>query len=124
MSGLLTKTGAALLALTLTTSAVAGGYGYHGHPGRHGHGPGHGRHSADWVAPLVMLGIAGAVIAASSAREAPRPVYAPPVEYRQAPVYPMPAAQIDSPAWWCASSGQYYPSTSYCPENWQLIHRR
>lgn len=124
MSGVLAKTGAAVLALSLTASAVAGGYGYgyHGHPGRHGHG--HGRHHADWVAPLLILGIAGAALAASSAREAPRPVYAPPVEYRQAPVYPMPAPQADSPAWWCASAGQYYPATTYCPENWQLIHRR
>ena len=136
MSGFLAKTGAAVVALTLTSSALAGGYGYYGHSGRHGHGHSHGRHGSDWVAPLLILGIAGAAIAASSAREAPRPVYAPPVEYRQAPVYPPVAyppvayppvaysplaPRIDNPVWWCASSGQYYPATTYCPENWQLV---
>jgi hypothetical protein len=130
MSGFIAKAGAALVSLSLASSALAGGYGYHGHY-RHGqgHGHGHGRHASDWVAPLLILGIAGAAIAASSQRDAPRQVYAPPVEYRQAPTYApaysdAPTPQPGGPLWWCGSAGQYYPAVSYCPENWQLIQRR
>ena len=128
MSGLVAKVGATLVSLTLASSALAGGYGY-GHRGHHGHG----RHTSDWVAPLLILGIAGAAIAASSQREAPRQVYTPPVEYRPAPTYAptyapaygyAPTPQSDGPLWWCGSAGQYYPAVPYCPENWQLIQRR
>ena len=61
---------------------------------------------------LIALGVAGAVWSAA-ARPAPTYV-APTVTYY--PPQPAPSA-----SYYCASSGQYYPYTSYCPEGWQLV---
>ncbi len=86
--------------------------------GRHGwehnrFGHGHGHHSGgNWVAPLIALGVAGAVWGAA-ARPAPNYV-APAVTYY--PPQPAPSA-----SYYCGSSGQYYPYTAYCPEGWQLV---
>lgn len=102
----------------MSGQAFAGG-GYHG--GRHGgdhhrHGWNHHRHnhysSSNWVAPLIALGVAGAVWSAAAQ---PAPSYTPPaVTYY--PPQPAPSA-----SYYCGSSGQYYPYTSYCPEGWQLV---
>ncbi len=128
----------AVVIASLGGNALADGrygmdHGYHGH----GHG-------ADWVAPLLFLGIAGAVIgaAASQSNPPPQPVYvappvtyvppspvyvAPPVTYvPAAPVYAQPEVVAPPPppvnAWYfCRSVGQYYPYTQHCPEGWQLV---
>jgi len=76
---------------------------------RHGHGY---RSGGNWVAPLIALGVAGAVWSAS-ARPAPTYV-APAVTYY--PPQPTPSA-----SYYCASSSQFYPYTTYCPEGWQLV---
>ena len=61
---------------------------------------------------LIALGVAGAVWSAAAR---PAPVYVPPtVTYY--PPQPAPSA-----SYFCASSGQFYPYTSYCPEGWQLV---
>jgi len=119
----------ALLIASVGCNAFADGrYGYHG--GGY-HGSYHGRgHDSDWVAPLLFLGLAGAVIGAAASQSTPAPVYvAPPVTYVQpapAPVYvaPQPVAQPAPPAnmwYFCRPVGQYYPYTQTCPEPWQLV---
>ncbi len=120
----------AVLIASLGGNALADGrygqnYGYHGH----GHG-------ADWVAPLLFLGIAGAVIGAAASQSSPpaqpvyvtQPVYvSPPVTYvPAAPVYAAPEVVAPPPApvnawYFCKSVGQYYPYTQHCPEGWQLV---
>jgi len=122
----------ALLVAAMGGSALADGpRGYYPHgPQRsyqsHNHGGG-------WIAPLLFLGLAGAVIgAAASQPSAPPPVYVqPPVTYvppavtyvQPAPTYVAPAAPPQPVnAWYfCKSVGQYYPYTQYCPEGWQLV---
>jgi hypothetical protein len=79
----------------------------------HNHGYNSGGHSGgNWVAPLIALGVAGAVWGAV-ARPAPTYV-APVVTYY--PPQPAPSA-----SYYCASAGQFYPNTAYCPEGWQLV---
>lgn len=106
------------------------GYSSHGHHRPHHHGGG-------WVAPLLFLGLAGAVIgAAASKPSAPPPVYVqPPVTYVQpqvtyvqpAPTYMPPPVtqaapqQMVNPWYFCKSIGQYYPYVQSCPEGWQLV---
>lgn len=71
-------------------------------------------HDRDWIAPLVFLGIAGAIIGASAAeRERPAPpVYVEP---------PMPAPSESRFWYYCPSSRQYYPYAQYCPEPWMQV---
>lgn len=135
-----------LLGATLTANAVAGGPGgqsLHG-PGRHGASA---RHDGDWIAPLIFLGIAGAIIAAAASDDTPRPAYAPAPGYAYPPGYAHPPAYAQGPAYvpgyappaatgwsppvpppdagyWCGSAGLYYPSTRYCPEGWQMVQPR
>jgi hypothetical protein len=117
---------AALIA-TLGTSALADGpRGYYRQSYGHRHG------DAGWVAPLLFLGLAGAVIGAAASQPSPPPVYvAPPVTYvppvttyvAPAPVV-VPVAPPQPPAnvwYFCRSVGQYYPYTQYCPEGWQPV---
>lgn len=92
-------------------------------------------HDSGWIAPLLFLGLAGAVIgAAASQQSAPPPAYVspsyqPPIVYeRPAPIYIAPPVMIPAAppqtvnAWYyCKSVGQYYPYTQYCPEGWQLV---
>lgn len=95
-------------------------------------------HGSDWVAPLLFIGLAGAVLgAAASQSSPPPPVYVqPPTVYVQpGPVYvpppvtyvvPAPAVQAPPAApanvwYFCQSVGKYYPYTQYCPEGWQLV---
>lgn len=125
----------ALLTLVITSSALADGprgrYSHNPHRGHHERH--HNNHSANWVAPLLFLGLAGAVIgAAANQPSAPPPqqVYVPPpVTYVQpAPVYVAPPVAMPAPApqpahawYFCRSIGQYYPYTPSCPEAWQLV---
>lgn len=125
----------ALLALVMATSAFADGprgqYSYNPH---RGHYERHHNNTPNWVAPLLLLGLAGAVMgAAASQQSAPPPpqqVYVPPpVTYVQpAPVYVAPPVAMQAPApqpvnpwYFCRSMGQYYPYTPSCPEAWQLV---
>lgn len=74
------------------------------------------RHGGDWVAPLVFLGIAGAMIGAASSAEhhsAPPAYYLPPA----AP----PVQQSQSMWYYCQSSQQYYPYAQYCSEGWRAV---
>lgn len=105
------------IALAGVSGQVLADGGHHGgnHGGYYGARPGYssGYYSGgNWVAPLVALGVAGAVISAASR---PAPVYvAPSVTYYP----PQPAPSV---SYFCGSSGQFYPYTAYCPEGWQLV---
>ena len=88
-------------------------------------------HDAGWIAPLIFLGLAGAVIgaAASQRNDSPPTYVSPPVTYVQ-PVQTYIAPALAAPAvppqpvnawYFCKSVGQYYPYTQYCPEGWQLV---
>lgn len=124
----------ALLIAAMGSSALA-----NGPRGHYPHGPqrsyqSHGN-GGGWIAPLLFLGLAGAVIGAAAREPSPPPtVYVqPPVTYvppavtyvQPAPTYmaPAPAAPPQPVnAWYfCKSVGQYYPYTQYCPEGWQLV---
>ena len=125
----------ALLVATLACNAMADGRRGHSSHGQHRNYQGRG-HDAGWVAPLLFLGLAGAVLgAAASQPSVAQPIYVqPPVTYVQpvpqyvAPAYIAPPAVAQVPplqpanAWYfCKSVGQYYPYTQYCPEGWQLV---
>jgi len=124
--------GLALLIATLGTNALADGpRGYYRQPHReYSHLGG----DAGWVAPLLFLGLAGAIIGAANSQPSPPPpvyvsppvTYAPPIATYVAPVEVAPAPSMPPPppadAWYfCRSVGQYYPYTQYCPEGWQLV---
>jgi hypothetical protein len=125
----------ALLIVTFGFSAFANGAREYYPQGRHRNHQVRG-HDSGWIAPLLFLGLAGAVIgAAASQQSGPPPTYVqPPVTYVQpAPIYVAPSyiapaivAQTPPPqpanAWYfCKSAGQYYPYTQYCAEGWQLV---
>lgn len=126
--------GVGVLIVTLGCNAFAdGGRGY-SYSSQHRHYQNHQGRSLDsgWVAPLLFLGLAGAVIgAASSQPRAPEPVYVQPAPVTYAPpvvAYPAPVAvtPMPSPApagvwYFCKSVGQYYPYTQYCPEGWTPV---
>ncbi len=123
--------GATLLIATLSVSAFAdnGRWRYDNH--RHYSGRSHG---GDWVAPLLFLGLAGAVLSASASQPSPppvtyvesAPVYVPaPVTY-YAPAEPVQSAPVPPPApantwYFCQSVGKYYPYAQHCPEGWQPV---
>jgi hypothetical protein len=129
------------LTVALLTVAIAGSAFADGPRGHYPHGPQRGHHHArqhdsNWVAPLLFLGLAGAVIGAAASQQsappAPQIQYVPPpVTYVQpAPVYvappvtlapPAPQAQPANAWYFCRSVGQYYPYTQNCPEGWQLV---
>ncbi|MCF8208712.1 MAG: hypothetical protein K9K38_04805 [Rhodoferax sp.] len=123
--------GALLLIGAMSCNAFADpgrGHFYRHAPARHG--------NASWIAPLVFLGIAGAVVgAAASQNSAPTVVHVPPpVTYAPPPVayappplvYAPPSAAPARPAsnawYFCQSVGQYYPHTPHCPEGWQAVY--
>jgi hypothetical protein len=109
MKKILQSLGLVVVMASVSGQVLADG-GHHGwEHNRYGHGH---RSGGNWVAPLVALGVAGAVWSAA-ARPAPTYV-APSVTYY--PPQPAPSA-----SYYCASSGQFYPYTSYCPEGWQLV---
>ncbi len=127
-----------LLLVALVGNVLADGRrGYYPHGG-HRHHPPTRHHDTGWVAPLLFLGLAGAVIgAAASHNTAPQPTYVtpqpqyvpPPVTYvPPAPAYIAPPAVVPAPppqpvgTWYfCRSVGQYYPYTPVCPEGWQPV---
>lgn len=130
--------GVALLIVTMACNALADGPRGYSHPSHRRDFRGHS-HDAGWVAPLLFLGLAGAVIgaAASQSSAPPPPTYVqpsvtyvpPPVTYvAPAPIYSAPVEVTPVPApppvnawYFCRSVGQYYPYTQYCPEGWQLV---
>jgi len=130
MKTILKSVTVAVLAATVACSALADGPRGYYPQGSHRHYQGR-QHDSGWIAPLLFLGLAGAVIgAAANQPSAPAPVYvAPPVTYVQpAPVYVAPPIAVPAPppqpvnAWYfCRSVGQYYPYTQNCPEGWQLV---
>ena len=132
MKNILKSLTVGLLAVAVVSSAFADGRrGYYPHGQHRGYDNRH--NSSDWVAPLLFLGLAGAVIGAAASQQTappPQPMYvSPPVVYEQtAPVYVAPPAPIAQPqpdpanAWYfCRSVGQYYPYVQNCPEGWQLV---
>ena len=101
---------------------------------------------ADWIAPLVVLGIAGAAVAAVvnapapvivpqpqpvTVYSSPQTVYAQPQLAAPVPVYPVaptyalpPQADVSAPAgvaYYCPAYGQYHPRVQSCPSGWQLV---
>jgi hypothetical protein len=119
----------ALLIATTGVSAFADDRrGYSSHPYQGSYQSRRG--GSDWVAPLLFLGIAGAVISAAASRsDSSQTSYVPaPTTYvPQAPVYLEPAVVVPaSPpvnAWYfCRSVGQYYPYAQNCPEGWQAVY--
>lgn len=128
------------IAVVLLVAAMGGSALANGPRGHYPHGPqrsyqSHNHGGGGWIAPLLFLGLAGAVIGAAAREPSPPPpVYVqPPVTYvppavtyvQPAPTYmaPAPAAPPQPVnAWYfCKSVGQYYPYTQYCPEGWQLV---
>ena len=129
----------ALLTFTMGCSALADSRRGHYPQGQHRSHQVRG-HDSGWIAPLLFLGLAGAVIGASASQQsAPPPTYVQPYAQPQttyiqpapvyvAPAYPAPAIVAQTPppqpanAWYfCKSVGQYYPYTPHCPEGWQLV---
>ena len=78
------------------------------------------RRGPEWIGPAAALAIAGLAVGAvaySEYRPAPAPVY----------VAPPPPVRIEpAPGTWyyCASVGDYYPNTQYCPEGWRPVYPR
>ena len=122
--------GTALLIATLSLSALADN-GRGRHP--YNHRPHAVRsHGGDWVAPLLFLGLAGAVLSASgnqSSPPAPVTYVSPPPVYVPAPItYSAPVEVVPAPppapanTWYfCQSVGKYYPYAQHCPEGWQPV---
>lgn len=107
-------------------------------------------HGSGWIAPLVVLGIAGVALSAASQAPAtvvvqpPQPVVVYPQSsgYAAQPAYALPAGAYVSPnyagptyaappqavesapdgvAYYCPSHGQYHPQVQSCPGGWQLV---
>ncbi len=114
MKKILRTLGLVLMVASASGPALADG-GHHGWQGQR-YGGGHGyRSGGNWVAPLIALGVAGAVWSAAAQ---PTVTYtAPPVTYYP----PQPVQPAAGSAYYCGSAGQYYPNTPYCPEGWQLV---
>jgi hypothetical protein len=89
------------------------------------------QHGSDWVAPLLFLGLAGAVLGAAASQSSappmpyeppPQRMYPPPVTYVEpAVVVPMPPPAPASVWYFCQSAGKYYPYTPVCPEGWRQV---
>lgn len=130
---------AAVLITAISSNALADGWRGHGprfeprYQSEHWHG-------SDWVAPLIVLGVAGAMLSAAASQPSAPPVSyaqppvvyaqpqvsyaAPPVSYAPLPVTmpaPAPAPMPVDVAYFCRSSGQFHPYVQYCPEGWQLV---
>lgn len=122
---------AIVMTATVAGSAQADGWRGHSHHAPR-HRPAQGR-DAGWIAPLLVLGIAGAAIGAAAqapvrvvvppAMPAPVPVYAAPVYVTPSPthVQPQAVALPHGLAYYCPSYGQYHPQVQSCPGGWQLV---
>ena len=115
--------GVAVLVFAMSFNAFADGGRYERHRYQ-GHSNG-----AGWLAPLLFLGVAGAILSSADRQPAP-PVYvSPSVTYiPPAPVYVAPPVVAAPPPpapnnfwYFCRSVGQYYPYTPSCPEGWQRV---
>jgi hypothetical protein len=104
MNRIATRLAGTALILLMTANAYADSW----HRGRH-----HRPDNDDWIAPLVFLGVLGAVAAATSDRPEPRrsPGYAPPPDYG----YPSPRSEL---WYYCEPARQYYPYVQSCPAPW------
>ncbi len=139
----------ALLLAAAVGQVQADGWRGHDRQGFHYYRPAPARvHGSGWIAPLVMLGIAGAALSAATYAPATVVVQAPPpppaqpvVIYSQSPgyaaqpVYVSPnyagptyaaapqvvASAPDGIAYYCPSYGQYHPQVQSCPAGWQLV---
>lgn len=121
---------AVVMAVMASGSAQADGWHNHYRHDFPRHRPVHVR-GADWIAPLVVLGIAGAAI--SAAASAPVVIPARPAGYQEAPVYSVPAGPVYTVvpqtlvqlpagvAYYCPSYGQFHPQVQSCPVGWQLV---
>ena len=126
------KSALALMALALAGGAQADGWRGHHRQGWSPRGPVYVQRS-DWLAPLIVLGIAGAAIGAAASAPAPVVVPLPPpappqpqvLVYPAAPVYAMPAPAVaplpPGVAYYCPAYGQYHPQVQSCPGSWQLV---
>jgi len=92
---------------------------------RGGHHHNHQGGGGGWLAPLVIMGVAGAAILGashSSATQSTVTVLPPPVTYQPPPVvYAAPPQPPAHAMYFCGSVGQYFPNVRYCPEGWQLV---
>jgi hypothetical protein len=127
-------TAVAVLIFTMSCSALADSRRGHYPQGQHRSYQGRG-HDSGWIAPLLFLGLAGAVIGASASQQSsppptyvqpyapPQSIYVQPAPVYVAPAYPAPTvvAQPINAWYFCKSQGQYYPYTQYCPEGWQKV---
>ncbi len=141
MKRVIQKLGIATLALAVFAEPALADWGrrhhgpgpsHHYNPYRH-HNHHHRPHGggADWVAPLLFLGLAGAAIGAAATPSPPPVTYVqPPPVVVQPPVItyaPPPMAAPAPPAapagtwYYCASASMYYPHTQHCPEGWQAV---
>ncbi len=127
---------ALVVAVTVAGSAQADGWRGHSHYDSPRHRPAPVR-GGGWIAPLLVLGIAGAAIGAAA--QAPVRVVVPPampapmLAYQPAPIVhvtPGPAYAVQSQAvaplppgvaYYCPSYGQYHPQVQSCPGGWQLV---
>lgn len=125
------KRKAALAVVMAITLGSAQADGWRGHP-RQGWSPRAPVYvqRADWLAPLIVLGIAGAAIGAAAQAPAPVVVPLPPQAPAPAlvqpagPVYALPASAAPLPpgvAYYCPAYAQYHPQVSSCPGGWQLV---
>jgi hypothetical protein len=120
----LTKSiGVALLISAMSFNAFADGGRYERHRYEsHSNGPG-------WLAPLLFLGVAGAIISSADRAPATGVYVSPPVTYAPVtPIYVTPPVIASAPSpvpnnfwYFCRSVGQYYPYTPSCPEGWQRV---
>lgn len=129
-----TSIGAMVLIALMSFSALAdNGRGPYS-PSHNSHR--HGRHHSsggDWIAPLLFLGVAGAILSAAASDPrpeppptyyvTPRPTYIPPVvTYVETPsVVAVPPPAPANTWYFCQSVGKYYPYTQHCPEGWQPV---
>lgn len=119
---------AALTALSLAISPAYADHGYYGRDYReHRH-----RDDSAWVGLAIVGAIAGLALMADQSRPryATAPAYVEPAYppsqpiYTPPPVYSMPAPDAPGTAYYCGSSGMYYPQARACPEGWQAIPPR
>lgn len=138
-----------VLVAVLLVAAVSGQAQADGWRGQSRHGFTHHRpvrvQGGGWIAPLIVLGIAGAAISAAARGPAPVFVQAPPPPVEPVVVYAQPQWQAAQPmyvapagltyaaspqmlesapggiAYYCPALGQYHPQVQSCPSGWQLV---
>lgn len=118
---------ASLTALSLGLSPAYADHGYYRDYHEHYH---RDRDNSAWLGLAVVGAIAGLAIMADQNRPhytTPayvEPAYPPPPVYQPPPAYAAPAPDAPGTAYYCGSSGMYYPQTRACPEGWQAVPPR